>query len=104
MKVLCMLHHFPYTGKYFRPLFLGILLLSFFSMNAFSQNMIPINGRVLNEEGDPISGVSESVKGSASGGSTDNQGKFEITEPPQSKLVITSMGYSTKEITANGSS
>ena len=104
MKVLCKLHHFPNTGKYSRPVFLGILFLSFFSMNAFSQNMISVKGRVLDEKGDPVIGASVTVKGSTTGGSTNNQGDFEITAPPKSKLVITNVGYSIKEITVNGNS
>jgi len=104
MKVLCKLHHFPYPGKYSRPLFLIILFLALFASNGFSQNTVLIKGRVVNDEEGPIVGASITIKGMEGGASTDGNGDFEITAPPKSKLVVTSVGYSTREVTANGNS
>src|SRR6185437_10218241 len=103
-KVLCKLHHFPYPGKYSRPLFLIILFLALFASNGFSQNTVLIKGRVVNDEEGPIVGASITIKGMEGGASTDGNGDFEITAPPKSKLVVTSVGYSTREVTANGNS
>lgn len=104
MKVLCKLHHFPYAGKYSRPLFLIILFLDLFAFNAFSQNSLFIKGTVLNEKGEPVSGASITVKGTTTGASTNGNGDFEISASPKSTLVITSLGYSSKEVVVNGES
>src|SRR5665213_2716637 len=104
MKVLYKLHSFPKNGKYTRPLFLNILFLALFASNAFSQNTVLIKGRVVNDEEGPVVGASITIKGMNGGASTDGNGDFEITAPPKSKLVITSVGYSSKDITADGNS
>ena len=57
-----------------------------------------ITGRVTNDQGQPLSGVSISVKGSANGTTTDNNGNYKITVDAQDIILVFSFtGYSTAE-------
>ncbi|MEO6960449.1 MAG: TonB-dependent receptor [Puia sp.] len=60
---------------------------------------IEISGKVIDEKGEPVSGASVVVKGGGAGTSTDARGNFKIMVPnQQSVLVISSVGYSMKEV------
>lgn len=62
-----------------------------------------ITGRVLNDKGQPVAGATIQVKGSATATSTNEEGRFSITVPSSSSvLVITSVGYAPQEIPLNG--
>ncbi|HEY0768741.1 MAG TPA: SusC/RagA family TonB-linked outer membrane protein, partial [Sphingobacteriaceae bacterium] len=52
--------------------------------------------------GEPLAGVSVKVKGTANGTSTDAKGEFSISAPDDATLVITYIGYETKEVSVNG--
>ncbi len=105
MKGLFKLHPFlPEFGKYKKALSLIILPLTLFAINAYSQNSLSVKGRIVNEQGQPISGASIVVQGLKTGASTNNKGDFEISVPPKSTLVITSLGYSSKEVPVNNES
>ncbi len=59
-----------------------------------------ITGRVTSETGEPLSGVSITVKGTTRGTTTDNNGNFTLVVPNSSSvLVISIIGYETQEIT-----
>lgn len=58
----------------------------------------PITGRITSSTGEPIAGVSVTVKGTTSGTSTDAEGNFSITVPDGATLVISSVGFVTQEI------
>lgn len=59
-----------------------------------------ITGTVTSEKGDPIIGASVTIRGSASGTTTDGEGKFKLTIPDDGvTLRISSVGYETKSIT-----
>jgi TonB-linked SusC/RagA family outer membrane protein len=62
----------------------------------------PIKGRVLSASGEPITGVSVTVKGSNSGTSTDVNGEFTIEAPDNAVLVISSVGFVGQEVTLKG--
>lgn len=55
-------------------------------------------GRILDERGRPLVGVSVRVKGSSRGTSTDQDGYFSIREQGQPTLVISYVGYQTQEV------
>ena len=75
-----------------------ILTLLFFT-NGFAQNAIPVRGKINNDEGNPLSGVSVSVKGSNAGATTGTDGTFSITVPAKnSVLVVSYVGYEEQEI------
>src|SRR5690606_15688564 len=63
-----------------------------------------VRGTVRNAEGDPLSGVSVVLKGTAVGGSTDDQGQFTIEAPADGVLVFTYIGYTALEVALNGES
>lgn len=65
------------------------------------QETVVVRGKVTNEKGEPVVGASVRVKGEGkTGTSTDADGVFSIRVAPHSVLVISSVGYTAKEITA----
>ncbi len=65
---------------------------------------IKITGKITGETGEPLSGVSVSVKGSAVGTTTDNNGNFTLTAPEKGTLVISYIGYVSQEVKINSQS
>ena len=64
-----------------------------------------LNGVVLDEEENPLIGVTVLIAGSSSGAVTDLDGNFSIKiEDPNSIIVISYTGYPTKRIPINGQS
>lgn len=60
----------------------------------------PLVGRVLDEKGEGLPGVSVIVKGSQRGTTTDIDGKFQLEVPDDNSVLILSfVGYQSKEIT-----
>ncbi len=82
----------------------SILLLFFVlfstSYYAIAQNR-NITGVVSDAKGETLPGVSVKVKGSALGTSTDLDGKYSLSVPANSTLVIAYIGYVTKEVAVN---
>ena len=67
---------------------ISYLLLIAFHLSLFSQNR-PLTGKVTDNTGAPLPGVSVLVKGSKKGVSTNETGTFSITVPnPRSTLCI----------------
>ena len=58
----------------------------------------PIKGRILNEHGEPIPGANVQVKGTRKGTSTNTNGEFTIDANKGDILIISYIGYSTKQI------
>jgi TonB-linked SusC/RagA family outer membrane protein len=65
---------------------------------------IKITGKVTDQNGAPLSGVSVSVKGTSAGTTTDNNGNFTLTAPEKGTLVISSIGYQSQEVAINSQS
>jgi TonB-dependent starch-binding outer membrane protein SusC len=63
---------------------------------------IRITGKVTGANGEALSGVSILVKGTATGTNTDNNGAFSLTVPQNAVLVVSSIGYESKEVTLTG--
>lgn len=64
-----------------------------------------VKGTVLDENGEPLIGVSIVVKGTGTGTITDFDGKFSIDLPGGSKeLLVSYIGYKDQTITVTGSS
>ncbi|GAB3707765.1 TonB-dependent receptor [Spirosoma flavus] len=60
---------------------------------------IPISGKVVDEKGSGLPGVSVVIKGTTQGTTTDPSGSFRITVPgASSTLVFSFVGYSSKEV------
>jgi TonB-linked SusC/RagA family outer membrane protein len=76
-----------------------ILLLLFFAFSgvtAFAQTK-KITGKVVAEDGTPLSGVTVGVKGSTGGTVTAVDGSYSISVPARATLVFSIIGYSTQE-------
>ncbi|MCC7402284.1 MAG: TonB-dependent receptor [Chitinophagaceae bacterium] len=65
---------------------------------------IRVNGKVTGANGEILSGVSITVKGSNTGTTTDANGNFSITVPDDAVLVFSYVGYEDKEMTVAGKS
>lgn len=65
---------------------------------------IRVSGKVTNENGEPLAGVSITVKGTGNGTSTDNNGNFALTVPENATLVVSFIGYTPQEIAVNNQS
>lgn len=57
------------------------------------QEEIEINGKIVDKNGNPVAGVSITVKGKSISTSTNSTGNFTLKVPRNSVLVITSMGF-----------
>ncbi|OQP38916.1 hypothetical protein A4H97_18280 [Niastella yeongjuensis] len=58
----------------------------------------PIKGRVLDDQGSPVSGANVVIKGKEAGTMTDEEGNFTIDAEVGAWLVVSSAGFTTKEI------
>lgn len=64
---------------------------------------IIIKGKVLNDKGEPLPGVTIQLKGTAKGVTTNEQGAFEIAVPNSSAiLVVSSIGFDRQEVAVGG--
>lgn len=82
------------------PVIILLLLLSF-NLSAQTQK---VTGVVKDEKGVPMPGVTVSVKGTAQGGSTNDEGKFSLSLPVSGTLIFRFLGYTSKEVPVNGHS
>lgn len=74
------------------------MLMMFLTTTAFAQ--ISVTGKVIDEAKEPVIGANVTVKGQKTGTITDLSGSFKINVPNQSSiLVVTFIGYATKEVT-----
>lgn len=70
---------------------------------AYKEPPSEIKGLVTDTKGDPLIGVSIKVKGTAIGVSSDANGRYSITVPDGSTiLVFTYIGYNTREVSISG--
>ena len=89
------------------PAFIVSFLLLFFSIitvTSYAQNNLLVKGRITNENGEPLSRASIIVKGSTSGVNSNDNGTFEINAPANGALIISSIGFTTREIKVNNQS
>lgn len=59
---------------------------------------IKTQGQVVDEQGEPLIGVNVMVKGSRTGAVTDLDGKFQLEVPANATLVISYVGYKSREV------
>ena len=87
--------------KKIRLLFLALLLG--FSFNSWAQSS-DVSGVVLDEQGIPLPGANVMQKGTSNGAVTDFDGNFKISvSDSKGVLVVSYIGFSTKEIQLDGS-
>jgi TonB-dependent starch-binding outer membrane protein SusC len=63
---------------------------------------IKIMGKVTSATGEPLAGVSVTLKGTTTGTTTDNSGSYTLTVPEKGTLVFSSIGFDTQEIPLSG--
>jgi TonB-dependent starch-binding outer membrane protein SusC len=73
--------------------------LALFAATVFAQNTV--TGKVTDETGTGLPGVSILVKGTTNGTSTDNDGNFSLSVPPDATLVVSFIGYRSQEVMVN---
>ena len=83
-----------------KKLLWSFLASCLFIGTAIAQN-VTINGKVIDEKGDPIAGASVQVKGTRTGANTDANGTFSIKAAKGTTLVVTSVGYEAKSAPAS---
>ena len=68
----------------------------------FAQNDILLKGRIISDKGEPVFSASIAVKGTSRGTTSDTAGRFQLSLPANAVLVITSIGFTSKEVALNG--
>jgi TonB-linked SusC/RagA family outer membrane protein len=63
---------------------------------------IQIKGRVTDNKGNPLIGVTIKVKSGGTGTATDANGNYSLTVPDNSVLVVSYVGFETQDIAVNG--
>lgn len=74
-------------------------LASGFSRNAITSKFDPITGRITDDKGSPLSGVSISLKGTNRGTTTNANGEFSIDAKRGDVLIISYVGFAEQAIT-----
>lgn len=80
-----------------------LVVLSFAPTETVQQKAL-IKGRVTDENGNPVAGATVSVKGGNQSSVTDTDGSFSIDAGNNAILVISSVGYTDREIAVGGRS
>lgn len=80
------------------------LFLSCFISFVHAQGTRVINGKIINEKGDPVSSVNILVKGTTNGTVSGASGEYSIQAAPNSTLVFSMIGFATQEIAVQQSS
>lgn len=81
-------------------------LICFFAMmgSSFAQDRMQISGRVIDaQDQKPLGGVTIVQKGTTNGVSSQEDGRFQISVPAGTALLVTYVGYDSKEVLANTS-
>ncbi len=79
-----------------------ILLYTSFYSQAFSQTL-EVTGKVVDANGTPIARASIQEKSSLRGTTSDGDGNFKLTTATGRVLVISYVGFTTKEVTVGSS-
>lgn len=78
-----------------------VFILLAFTLSLLAQNQT-ITGRVTDDQGNGIAGVTVSVKGSNVATQTGNDGTYSINAPGNATLVFSSVGYASREVRVDG--
>jgi len=61
-----------------------------------------VQGKVVDETGKPVPSASVTIKGTTRGTTSDENGNFNLSVSPSDQLVISSVGFITKEVKVGG--
>jgi hypothetical protein len=79
-----------------------LLFLFFTTLICFSQNNFPVTGKILDADGNALSGVTVEVKGTQIRTATKPDGTFQINAPSsKATLIFTYVGYEEQQIDLN---
>ncbi len=82
---------------------IGMTLMALiFSVSVFAQREITVRGVVLDEMKEPLIGASVQQKGQLNGIVTDLDGKFSLQVAPTDTLVVSYLGYVSKNVPVKG--
>jgi TonB-linked SusC/RagA family outer membrane protein len=73
----------------------------FLSSTAFAQSQ-SVSGTVTDDQGNALPGATVVVKGTTNGASTDVTGAYTISAPPNATLLVTYIGFLTREVPVEG--
>ena len=76
---------------------LALLLMTAMLFTAYAQTK-PVTGKVTDASGNPLLGISVTIKGTMSGTTTAEDGSFKLTVPENAVLVISGIGYELSEM------
>lgn len=85
----------------FIAMLLLLFLIHYYPIMLFAhQNSVSVSGRITDSSGDGLPGVNVVEKGTSNGTTTDTDGKYAFqVSGPSSILVVSFVGYTSKEIT-----
>lgn len=78
-----------------------VMLFAFLSLQVSAQN-VTITGKVVDQDQEPLIGVSVVIKGTTTGVSTDLDGNFSLQGKEGSVLSFSYIGMTSKEVTFTG--
>lgn len=82
-----------------------VMLLWGIGQFAYAQeNTIPVRGKVVDEKGEALPGVSVRLQDGSGGTSTDEQGDYQLNVPAEGSLIFSYIGYTAQTIAINGRS
>ncbi|MDE7346368.1 MAG: TonB-dependent receptor [Muribaculaceae bacterium] len=88
-------------GSFLRKTFLTLIAM-LLAIPAFAQN-IDVSGTVLDDQGEPLIGVTVMVEGTSNGTATDFDGNYDLKNvPSKGKLVFSYIGYAQQTIEVKG--
>ena len=72
------------------------------SASVLQSQTIKTQGQVVDEQGEPLIGVNVALKGLKGGSVTDLDGNFHVEAPANATLVVSYVGYKTREVAVRG--
>ena len=84
--------------------FLILMMILCLGINGIGQTRKTISGSVSDNTGKALSGATVAIKGTNNKTVTDSNGNFKLTATADAKIVISYVGYLTKEISLTGQS
>lgn len=88
------------TGRKIGNLFIAFLLLLWHS-TVLAQQTNTVSGKVTDEKGEPLPGVSVKISAAPGGTTTDENGNFQLHVPENASLVFSYIGYVAQTIAVN---
>jgi len=79
----------------------ALILVTSLSVAAFAQTQT-IKGKIVDENGDPLVGVTVQEKGTNNGTITDIDGNYSLSVGPKGTLQVRYVGYEQQDISVNG--